>query len=84
MTEFAQWITDHHRGTGVSSVFRRFKKVILAGLDQGLFPENPCKGIVVDSQEDMLVKDILSAEELQKLFNTPYNGNTLMFAGLLL
>lgn len=72
MTEFAQWITDHHRGTGVSSVYRRFKKVILAGLDQGLFPENPCKGIVVDSQEDMLVKDILSAEELQKLFNTPY------------
>jgi integrase len=72
MREFVQWITDHHRGTGVSSVYRRFKKVILAAFEQGLFSENPCKGIFVDSQEDMLVKDILSAEELQKLFNTPY------------
>ena len=72
MREFAQWITNHHQGTGISSAWRRFKKVILAGFEQGLFPENPCKGIVVDSQEDMLVKEILSAEELQKLFNTPY------------
>ena len=73
MTEFAQYIQDHHRGSGVSSAFRRFKKVILAGVEQGLFSENPCKGIVLDNKEDMLVKDILSAEELQKLFSTPYD-----------
>lgn len=72
MTEFAQYIQDHHRGSGVSSAFRRFKKVILAGVEQGLFSENPCKGIVLDDKEDMLVKDILSAEELQQLFSTPY------------
>ena len=72
MLEFAQYITDHHHGTGISSVFRRFKKVILAGVEDGLFSENPCKGIVLDNKEDMLVKDILSAEELQKLFATPY------------
>ena len=63
MLEFAQYITDHHHGTGISSVFRRFKKVILAGVEDGLFSENPCKGIVLDNKEDMLVKDILSAEE---------------------
>ena len=28
--------------------------------------ESPCKGIIVDSKEDMLVKDILSEEELKK------------------
>ena len=72
MTEFAQYITDHHNGSGVSSAFRRFKKLILAGVEQSLFSENPCKGIVLDTKEDMLVKDILSAEELQKLFSTPY------------
>lgn len=72
MEEFAQYITDHHRGSGVSSAFRRFKKVILAGVEQGLFVENPCKCIVLDNKEDMLVKDILSAEELQKLFSIPY------------
>lgn len=72
MMEFAQYITDHHNGSGVSSAFRRFKKLILAGVDQSLFSENPCKGIVLDTKEDMLVKDILSAEELQKLFSTPY------------
>lgn len=73
MTEFAQYIQDHHRGSGVSSAFRRFKKVILASVEQDLFSENPCKGIVLDNKEDMLVKDILSAEELQKLFSTPYD-----------
>lgn len=72
MMEFAQYISDHHRGTGISSVHRRFKKVILAGVEDGLFSENPCKGIVLENKEDMLVKDILSAEELQKLFSTPY------------
>lgn len=73
MEEFAQYITDHHRGSGISSAYRRFKKVILAGVEQGLFSENPCKGIVLDNKEDMLVKDILSADELQKLFSTPYD-----------
>lgn len=72
MQEFAEYITDHHRGTGISSVHRRFKKVILAGVEDGLFSENPCKGIVLENNEDMLVKDVLSAEELQKLFSTPY------------
>ena len=72
MEEFAEYISDHHRGTGISSVHRRFKKVILAGVEDGLFSENPCKGIVLDNKEDMLVKDILSAEELQQLFSTPY------------
>ena len=72
MLEFSQYISDHHRGSGISSVFRRFKKVILAGVEDGLFSENPCKGIVLDNKEDMLVKDILSPEELQKLFETPY------------
>lgn len=73
MEEFAQYITDHHRGSGISSAYRRFKKVILAAVEQGLFSENPCKGIVLDNKEDMLVKDILSAEELQKLFSTPFD-----------
>ena len=72
MQEFAEYITEHHRGTGISSVHRRFKKVILAGVEDGLFSENPCKGIVLENNEDMLVKDVLSAEELQKLFSTPY------------
>ena len=72
MEEFAEYISEHHRGTGISSVHRRFKKVILAGVEDGLFSENPCKGIVLDNKEDMLVKDILSAEELQQLFSTPY------------
>ena len=73
MEEFAQYITDHHRGSGISSAYRRFKKVILAAVEQGLFSDNPCKGIVLDNKEDMLVKDILSAEELQKLFSTPFD-----------
>lgn len=72
MQEFAEYITDHHRGTGIPSVHRHFKKVVLAAVEDGLFPENPCKGVVVANNEDMLVKDVLSAEELQKLFSTPY------------
>ena len=73
MEAFAKYLSEHHRGTGVASVYRRFKKVVNRGVSDGLFKESPCKGIIVDSKEDMLVKDILSAEELKTLFDTHYD-----------
>jgi len=73
MEAFAKYLSEHHRGTGVASVYRRFKKVVNRGVSDGLFRESPCKGIIVDSKEDMLVKDILSEEELKKLFATHYD-----------
>ena len=73
MEAFAKYLSEHHRGTGVASVYRRFKKVVNRGVSDGLFKDSPCKGIIVDSKEDMLVKDILSAEELKTLFATHYD-----------
>ncbi|MBQ8711913.1 MAG: site-specific integrase [Prevotella sp.] len=73
MEAFAKFLSEHHRGTGVASVYRRFKKVVNRCVSDGLFKESPCKGIIVDSKEDMLVKDILSAEELKTLFDTHYD-----------
>lgn len=73
MENFAKYLENHHRGTGVSSVWRRFKKVVNRALDEGILTQNPCKGIIIDSREDMLVKDILSSNELKKLFATHYD-----------
>ena len=73
MENFAKYLEKHHRGTGVSSVWRRFKKVVNRALDEGILTQNPCKGIIIDSREDMLVKDILSSNELKILFSTHYD-----------
>lgn len=73
MEHFAKYLTENHRGTGVASVYRRFKKVVNYGVAEGIFTDSPCKGVTVDNKEDMLVKDILSAEEMKQLFATHYD-----------
>ena len=73
MEAFAHYINTHHQGTGIHSVYQRFKKVINYGVEQGLFKESPCKGVIVNNAEDMVIKDILSADELKRLFATHYD-----------
>ena len=74
MIKFTQFLTKKHRGTGISSVYRRFKKIINYGIENGVFTQNPCKGVTVASNEDMLVKEILSEKEMKQLFACHYQG----------
>lgn len=74
MIKFTQFLTKKHRGTGISSVYRRFKKIINYGIDHGVFTQNPCKGVTVAPNDDMLVKEILSEKEMKQLFACHYDG----------
>lgn len=74
MIKFTQFLTKKHRGTGISSVYRRFKKIINYGIDHGVFTQNPCKGVTVALNDDMLVKEILSEKEMKQLFACHYEG----------
>ena len=74
MIKFTQFLTKKHRGTGISSVYRRFKKIINYGIDHGVFTQNPCKGVTVAPNDDMLVKEILSEKEMKQLFACHYEG----------
>ena len=39
MIKFTQFLTKKHRGTGISSVYRRFKKIINYGIENGVFTQ---------------------------------------------
>ena len=73
MVKFTEFLSNNHRGSGVNTVYSRFKKVINYAVEQGVFKISPCRGVVVCRNEDILVKDILSAEELQQLFATHHD-----------
>ena len=74
MEAFAKYLSEHHRGTGVASVYRRFKKVVNRGVSDGLFKESPCKGIIVDSKGGYVgQRHSLVLKELKTLFDTHYD-----------
>ena len=72
MIKFADFITDTHKGQGAATVWGRFKKVINYAVEHGVFKQTPCKGVSIPVCDDVLVKDILSKDELITLFNTHY------------
>jgi integrase/recombinase XerD len=49
-----------------------FKKVIIYAVDHDIMRKNPCKGIACKVDDNALVKDILSEDEMQQLINTHY------------
>lgn len=79
MQRFVDFLVDNHRGQGVMTYYKRFKRLINYAISRGIIKNNPCKGkdgkpIAPPKTDDILSKDILSADELQQLFNTHYKG----------
>lgn len=72
MQKFAYYIEDKHTGEGVRTYWQRFKRLINYAVEQKVIRESPCKGIKVMSTNDILTKDILSQDEIKKLFATHY------------
>lgn len=71
---FVEYLQGRSRGEGAKSIYGRFKKVVLYGVEHGIFELNPCKGIVVKVDEMQLRKPILSVEEMKQLAATRYDG----------
>ena len=76
MQKFVYYLEDHHRGEGRETYYNRFKRLINVAVDKNLITKSPCKGIHIAKASDLLLKDVLSAEELERLFATHYKGES--------
>lgn len=74
MQKFAYYLEDNHKGEGIKTYWARFKRLVNVAVDKDMMKKSPCKGVHVSDTSDILAKDILSMEELQRLFSTHYRG----------
>lgn len=72
MVKFAEYLQTRSVGEGAKSILQRFKKVVRSAVDQGIMAKDPCKGVVCVVDDQVLKKDVLSQEEIQKLMDTHY------------
>lgn len=70
VTRFLDFLQSSSKGTGAASTYSRFKKVTIQAFREHLIQENPCEGIRCSSNDNELVKDILSEDEIQALVRT--------------
>lgn len=69
MLDFTEYLESRSRGEGAKTIYQRFKKVINYALEHGVIRNNPCKGVTIKVDENVLRKDILSDDEITLLMN---------------
>ena len=67
MIAFTEYLQEHSKGEGAKSCFQRFKKVINYAVEHEDMKKNPCTGITIKVDDQILRKDVLSQEEMQQL-----------------
>lgn len=72
MEDFTEYLKARSRGGGAHCIYAHFKKVVNRALDEGLILKNPCKGIVIKYDGNVLRKDVLSLDEEKTLMATHY------------
>lgn len=71
MAGFTEYLQDNFNGETPHTLYARFKKVILAAVENDVIRKNPCHGVSIKADKNKLTKDILSIEEIQRLIATP-------------
>lgn len=74
VTQFCDFLVKHGKRTGPKSVYARWKKILRAAIDEKIITEDPTKGVRMVVDEEALLKDILSEEEIEKLLATKVIG----------
>ena len=74
MVDFTEYLQSRSVGEGAKSIYQRFKKVVKHALEHDVFRKNPCQGIVIKVDDQILRKDVLSQEEIKQLISTHYTG----------
>ena len=74
MEAFTEYLQSRSIGEGAKSIYQRFKKVIKYAIEHDVIIKNPCNGIVIKADDQILRKEVLSLEEEQALMNTHYKG----------
>ena len=69
---FTEYLQSRSVGEGAKSIYARFKKVIKYAIEHDVMIKNPCTGIVIKVDDQILRKEVLSLDEIQKLIATHY------------
>lgn len=71
---FTEYLRRRFRGEGPHTVYARFKKIVKAAVDDEVLRKNPCDGVVIKIDAEVLRKDVLSIDEIRQLAATHYDG----------
>ncbi len=74
MISFTEFLQKKHKGEGAKSTYQRFKKVIHYAIEHDVMLKNPCVGVTIKIDEQILKKDVLSIDEIKTLIDTHYDG----------
>ena len=76
MVAFTEYLQHRFRGEGAHTLYARFKKIIKRAVEVDILKKNPCEGVSIKIDNGSLKKDVLSMEEITKLINTHYSGES--------
>lgn len=74
MQKFVEYLIENHKGQGAETYYKRFKRMINYAVEHEVIAKSPCKGVTTPQRDDILEKDILSRDEVIKMFETHYRG----------
>ena len=74
MEQFVTYLQSRSVGEGAKSIYQRFKKVIRYAIDHDVMLKDPSKSVTCKVDSQMLRKDVLSPEEIQKLAACHYDN----------
>ena len=74
MVAFTEYLQSRSIGEGAKSIYQRFKKVVKYAIEHDIMIKNPCTGVTIKADDQILRKDVLSLEDEQALINTHYEG----------
>lgn len=75
---FVDYLHTRSKGEGAKTIYKRFKKIVKNCMEAGYMKSDPCKGITCAADEDVLTKDWLTMDEVQKLIATHYPQENVM------
>lgn len=71
---FTNYLRKKCTGEGPRKNYHWFKKVIADAVDEDLIKKNPCRGIRIIYDTNVMLKEILSPREIKKLATFRYKG----------
>lgn len=75
---FVDYLHTRSKGEGAKTIYKRFKKIVKNCMEAGYMKSDPCKGITCAADEDVLTKDWITMDEVQKLIATHYPQENVM------
>ena len=64
MVAFTEYLQSRSVGEGARSIYQRFKKVIHYAIEHDVMAKDPCKGVAIKTDENILRKEVLSQDEI--------------------